>query len=544
MSDPVPDPVLSLSLSHAELVTLRDLSLEVDALLEESLRSRESLQQTFTRCFPDFLRLTGAKAIALTTQNEELLEQTWTLGTFAPADPATLLRDLPFGHLRLGVDSLVTQPLDVAGTPVGTLGLLFDGDVTEAPALVAVNRRLHALAEQLDTVLVTVQTAAEKHHLILSVSQLLANPVFEAGMDGAVQALAERLKLPGFVLVYRDAVRAGVLHYRVYEQGRLAYESGSRKYPALERAISRHGVTLIARDNDQLRQALVGPHHTTEALLIAGSARQPPMGKILVWSDREGFGAYALDLFRVLASTLAQRLVDYNRERIHLSQFFPADLVDELLKDPEYEERYLAPRDEEVGILFADINSFTRLCERGLESPREIGQFVDRWSNGVVDILWKHGGVFDKMVGDCVIGLFGPPFFQSGRLARAEAAVRAALEIQDFTVRFQTPEMMRLCQSIDVPGLGVAVGVNLAHTFCGLFGPNRQYTGFSSGMNQTARLQSLGHFRETLLMESVREALKDSEDAALRALRYGTLTETPVKNVAQPLRHFLLAPQA
>ena len=82
--------------------------------------------------------------------------------------------------------------------------------------------------------------------------------------------------------------------------------------------------------------------------------------------------------------------------------------------------------------------------------------------------------------------------------------------------------------------------MNLAPTFCGLFGPNRQYTGFSTGMNQTARLQSLGHFRETLLMESAKVAIENTDDPLLRALKYGPLTETPVKNVGNPLRHFKL----
>jgi adenylate cyclase len=102
------------------------------------------------------------------------------------------------------------------------------------------------------------------------------------------------------------------------------------------------------------------------------------------------------------------------------------------------------------------------------------------------------------------------------------------------------PEVARISELIKLPGLGVAIGVNLAHTFCGLFGPNKQYTGFSTGMNQTARLQSLGTFRETLVMESIRKALEKSADPVLSTLSYGPLTETPVKNVAHPLRHFRL----
>lgn len=145
------------------------------------------------------------------------------------------------------------------------------------------------------------------------------------------------------------------------------------------------------------------------------------------------------------------------------------------------------------------------------------------------------------MVGDCVIGLFGPPFFHGSRTERAEATMRAALEIQAFTEGMSSdPEVVRIREQVQLPGLGVAIGINLAHAYCGVFGPNQQYTGFSTGMNQTARLQSLGGFRETLVMESLRGALEESTDPALRGLRYGELTETPVKNVAQPLRYYRL----
>ena len=46
---------------------------------------------------------------------------------------------------------------------------------------------------------------------------------------------------------------------------------------------------------------------------------------------------------------------------------------------------------------FADINSFTKISEQILEQPAAIAHFVDRWSAGAVDLLWQHGGVFDKI---------------------------------------------------------------------------------------------------------------------------------------------------
>ncbi len=522
-----------------EFRALRELHRAVDDQLEESFKLRESLTQTFERCFPTVLKLSGARGIALTTRNEELAEQTWSEGDWGERHPGGLLQE-PGGVRRLEEGTLVSQPLDVVGTRVGAIGMLFVGDHTGMVESARLTRVLETVAEQLDTVLCLVHTAAEKHQLVLQCNLHLANPVFEVGMDQAVLALAQRVRLPGFLLLYRDAVRPQVLHYRTWRHGHLEYESAERPGPHLERLIQRHGPELLHRADGTLRE-LFGQARgrTTEVVLISGSTSGDSLGKIVLWSD-EGFSAYTLEVVRLLASALSQRLMDYNRERIHLSQFFPSGTIDELLKDPAY-INHLRPQDQEVGILFADINGFTRICEKGFDSPKSIGRFVDEWSARVVDFIWQRGGVFDKMVGDCVIGLFGPPFFDTRPVQRAEAAVRAALDIQEYTASLSArDEVAELCARVKLPGMGVAIGVNLAHANCGLFGPNHNYTAFSTGMNQTARLQSLGEFRETLLMESVRQALSESQEPWARELRFGPLVETPVKNVGQPLRYYKL----
>ncbi|MBX7100485.1 MAG: adenylate/guanylate cyclase domain-containing protein [Myxococcaceae bacterium] len=531
----------STELGLEELKHLRHVNRTVDDLLEEALKSRENLEQTFTRIFPELLVLAGAAGVAVTSLDEELQVQTWSKGDFGGTFPGTLLAGSRWGVRRVGPGTLVSQALDVVGTKIGAIGLFYEGDRTQVDDAARLSRLLDTIAEQLDTVLASIQTASEKHQLLVTINHFLSNRVFEVGMDQAVRALCEKVRLPGFMLVFRDAVESAALHYRTYQDGQLQFSSNGMKDPRMEAVIKQHGPSVIGAQDKKLREAL-GSQRAVEAVLISGVGEAHALGKILVWSGQGGFSAYTMDLLRLLASTLSQRLIDYNRERIHLSQFFSGRVIDELLKDPDYERRYLTARAEEVGILFADINGFTKICEQVLERPERIGKFVDDWSEEAVRLIHRHGGVFDKMVGDCVIGLFGPPFFTSSGAERARDAVRAAIEIQRFTREKMSthPEISRLSEILKLPGLGVAVGVNLAPTFCGLFGPNRQYTGFSTGMNQTARLQSLGGFRETLVMECAKQSVDTLDDADLKALRYGPAQETAVKNVAAPLRYFKL----
>jgi class 3 adenylate cyclase len=147
--------------------------------------------------------------------------------------------------------------------------------------------------------------------------------------------------------------------------------------------------------------------------------------------------------------------------------------------------------------------------------------------------------VFDKMVGDCVIAHFGPPFFRKSRAAIARDAVLAAGEIQVFTAGLERLSRYRgLAARAKIKGLGVAAGVNLCSAAVGLFGPNHDFTIFSSGMNQTARLQSQAGFRETFVMASARDEMRRAGLAG--GLRFEGPFEAEVKNVARPLRYFRL----
>ena len=83
----------------------------------------------------------------------------------------------------------------------------------------------------------------------------------------------------------------------------------------------------------------------------------------------------------------------------------------------------------------------------------------------------------------------------------------------------------------------MAIGVNLCPLAVGILGPNLDYTGFSSGMNATARLQSLATFRETFCMESVYQALATRPEGLPRGMHFGDVLETYVKNVTRPLAH-------
>jgi len=421
----------------------------------------------------------------------------------------------------------------VAGETVGKLGFLFDE--LGCPEAVAAER-VATVAEALAALLSPVPTASEKQKLIEQINRALSNRVFEAGLDEAVALLYRSVGYQRLAFVWKDSVTEG-LFYRMYREGEPEWHSDGKAHPGIEAAIREQGLELLSPERHSL-QGVLGIDGAVELVLVSGKTRADWLGKVLVHPSPMGFSTYSLDLVKLTAEMARERLVDHNRERRHLSQFFPGPVISQLLKEPSYAEKYLSPREERLAILYADINGFTKLSEQVLERPEAIGGFIDDWSQGAVDIVWKHGGTFDKMVGDCVIGLWGPPFFQTRPEERARQALRAAREMLAFTVDYgerhlkealsRHPEMSR--------GLGLANAVILTHAFLGLFGPNQDLTAFSAGMNATARLQSVAGFREILAMDSVVEAVRALPEAK-DEFSFGELTETKVKNVARPIRH-------
>src|SRR5205823_1187816 len=170
-----------------------------------------------------------------------------------------------------------------------------------------------------------------------------------------------------------------------------------------------------------------------EEVLINGVTRASLVGKVLVTARNAGFNTYDRELLAGFAGFVRQRVVDFNKEWRTLALSFRQEDVARLLHYPDYVQRHLTPREAEVAILYVDISGFTSLSERVLRSPAAVAELVEIWSRESVNIVWKHGGVFDKMVGDCVIGLFGPPFYDSEPKDRLAAAVRCATEARAMT---------------------------------------------------------------------------------------------------------------
>jgi class 3 adenylate cyclase len=535
-----------------QLLRLRGL---VDDLIEEGLLARRSLAEVMRTMLPRICDLVGARGAFLQSYDEDL-----GLAIFrAPKDlvvPAweeilarTADRDdgaRPPMTLEVGDDVVVAQPLDVAGEWFGRAGFVIPKDSAEADDPEQLHALLEIACEELDNFLFSIKAAREKHRIMMELADALRHRVLSEGLRQAVRVLAKATPVDRLLLSYvAQEDSAATLHVQLFEGGDLVLDTMSAA--SIDLRGGRHEETIRAEAREWLRgdgNALLqrfgfdrfdetgpprdGLRGAQEEVLISGVTNAVKVGKIVATSKSGAFNTWDRELLAGFTGFIRQRVVDFNKEWRRLAASFRPDDVARLLRADDYEARFLAPREETVAIAYVDIAGFTRLSEQVLRTPSAVARLVEAWSEEAVRLVWEHGGVFDKMVGDCVIALFGPPFYEEEPGARLAAALRWALAIREMTRRF--PERPGF-EALRDEGLAVATGVHLSPLFVGTFGPNRNFTGFSSGMNNTARLQGQAKRDEILVMAEAVDALP-----AGHGFTFGEERSATVKNVAQPLR--------
>ena len=510
-----------------ELLELRDV---VDDLVERAQMEHQSLAMVLGSLLPAICEKIGARGAFLESYDEDLHLAVYkhpkdlTIPDWAPLVAATSESRREVWSSTSGSARVVAQPLDVAGTWFGRAGLVLDAN-SPLPSEDA-SRKLDLACEELDNYLFAIRNAREKHQMMMDLGRALRHRVLGEGLRLAEEALAKAMPLDRMLMVFvaDEGSSNKTLHVRLYEEGKVKVDTLGGEADAKIRELGR------AYLFDDRRDLLDHLHFrdAQEEVLINGVTHGHLVGKVLVTSKTGSFNTYGREILAGFAGFVRQRIVDFNKEWRRLAASFRPDDVARLVSLDDYEAKYLAPREETVGILYVDIAGFTRVSEQVLRTPSAVAKLVEEWGDEAVNLVWKHGGVFDKMVGDCVIALFGPPFYEEppgGRLARA---IECAKDIRAMTETFPQRDGF---EALRDGGLSVSTGVNLAPLFVGSFGPNSNFTGFSSGMNNTARLQGCATRGKIFVME---EALAQLPKDA--PFQFGEMESAAVKHVAQPLR--------
>ncbi|HXV95521.1 MAG TPA: adenylate/guanylate cyclase domain-containing protein [Gaiellaceae bacterium] len=181
-----------------------------------------------------------------------------------------------------------------------------------------------------------------------------------------------------------------------------------------------------------------------------------------------------------------------------------------------YEERTLG-REEELSVLFADLQGFTAFAER--TPPDEVREMLDAYFSAAAPVVRGEDGEVVQTVGDAIFAVFRG----AGHEARA---ARAGLRLQEAcsAIPGRRPDWPRF-----------RVGVNSGEALVGLVqAPGaRSFTPTGDVVNTGSRLEQQARAGEVVVSGRTRAALGD--DAVVE-----DLGELPVKGKERPVRAYVL----
>ena len=172
-------------------------------------------------------------------------------------------------------------------------------------------------------------------------------------------------------------------------------------------------------------------------------------------------------------------------------RFVAAPVVQQLLKNPETVQ--LGGQQQEVTVLFADMEGFTSLAER--TEPEKLLSVLNEYHSLVVKVIQKYQGTIDKFIGDCVMALYNTPVKQPEHIANA---VKSALHIQDdlhwLHQRLEPRYRMKINFGIHT-GIAVVGNVGTSELM--------DFTAVGDTVNVAARLQGIADNGQILISDLV-----------------------------------------
>jgi adenylate cyclase len=237
---------------------------------------------------------------------------------------------------------------------------------------------------------------------------------------------------------------------------------------------------------------LVRDGRTVAVLLLESSRRAFDANDLTLATAVANQAAAGLERLMLIARVREETLVRSSLERF----FSPAVAAKIARESGGISGLTLRPEKVDASILFTDIRSFTRLTERF--SATEIAEILRDHFSLLTDIVFAHGGILDKFIGDSIMAVFGPPEGSAGHAARA---VECALDILESHECFKAEQPGSRC-------FDIRIGVNSGSVVAGYFGSPRrmEYTVLGNPVVIAKRLESLAPPNGVLVGQGACEA--------------------------------------
>ena len=191
---------------------------------------------------------------------------------------------------------------------------------------------------------------------------------------------------------------------------------------------------------------------------------------------------------------------DVSKVKNTFKRYVSKQVVDELLGDDG--KLNLGGEQREVTILFTDIRGFTSMSEK--MEPERVVTTLNEYFSDMIDIVFKHNGTLDKIIGDELMVLYGAPISGDNDTQRA---VETAVEMQE-KINDLNKERERRNESPILVGAGINKGLVVS----GNIGSRdlMDYTVIGDTVNVASRLCAAAGPGEIMVSESVYKIIKGS----------------------------------
>lgn len=163
-------------------------------------------------------------------------------------------------------------------------------------------------------------------------------------------------------------------------------------------------------------------------------------------------------------------------------QYVPPELVEEMAKNPE--QFNMAPRAENLSVLFSDVRGFTTISES--LSPEDLSTYINDYLTTMSLVIREgHRGTLDKYIGDAIMAFWGAPVADPDH---AQNAVLAAMDMMK-----QAKILNEKFHAKGWPPFAIGIGVNSGTMRVGDMGSQirKAYTVMGDAVNLGSRLEGI-----------------------------------------------------
>lgn len=207
-------------------------------------------------------------------------------------------------------------------------------------------------------------------------------------------------------------------------------------------------------------------------------------------------------------------------ERDEIQKLFGQQISKEFVDELVENKFEIQSRVRFAVIMFLDIRNFSVFAQN--KTPEEIIAYQNNVFSFIIEIINKHKGIVNQIMGDGMMAVFGAPIQHEND---CQLAVNAAIEIQ--------AELKRRIKNNFIPYTQIGIGINAGDVVTGNVGTaeRKQYSITGQAVIVAARLEQLNkEFNSSILIsQKVYEAIKLTD---INPIKYENIL---IKGFSEPL---------